>query len=265
MPVPLRRKYGQWVVHQPLFCQFLDVYSDEPSVDIDAFFSCLLQHFRYGSVLHLARIPAGLSGTVQLRTAYTDVLALPAGDEFSQTHYSADRRRQLRRAQQQGWQRWPATDPTLMIQWFKNYHAQQIAGGVGDWAYDVLHGLTQALLRRRLATLYYVSDVASQKAQAGALVVQAFGRMIYLFNAATPAGRAGQARAWLLDRILRETHPPAVFDFESPEVPAVARFYQEFGAHPVPYYILRWNRLTKVGQWVRRLVLIIMNNGQWLM
>lgn len=260
MPVPLRRKYGQWVVHQPLFCQFLDVYSPDTAVDIQPFFSYLYRRFRYGSVLHLARLPATLPANVQFRTAYTHVLQSGPGDEPYQIHYSADRRRQLRLAQQQGWQRFPSADPMLMIQWFDHYHASQVAGGVAKWAYEVLHVLTQELLRRQSATLYYVSDKASEEAQVGALIVQLFDRMIYLFNASTPAGRAGHARAWLIDTLLREAGRPVVFDFESPDVPAIARFYQEFGAQPEPYYILRWNRLTKLEQWVRRIIL--MYNGQ---
>ena len=260
MPVPLRRKYGQWVVHQPLFCQFLDVYSTDPAVDVQPFFSYLYRRFRYGSVLHLARLPEGLPETSEVRTAYTHLLPLPSGGQSYPIRYPADRRRHLRRAEQHGWQRRPATDPALMIAMFKEYHAQQIAGGVGDWAYDVLAQLIRDLISRRMATLAYVVDTSGE-AQAGTLIVRVFDRIIYLFNAATPAGRAGHARAWLIDTLLREAGRPVIFDFESPDVPAIARFYQAFGAHPVPYYILRWNRLTKLEQWVRRIIL--MYNGRW--
>ena len=57
MPVPLRRKYGIWVVHQPLFCQFLGVFGAKLTPDLeDDFARALLKHYWYGSIFYL-RLP----------------------------------------------------------------------------------------------------------------------------------------------------------------------------------------------------------------
>jgi hypothetical protein len=79
------------------------------------------------------------------------------------------------------------------------------------------------------------------------------GGLIYLFAAASPAGRAASAPILLLDDALRRHagQPGHVFDFEGGSIPAIGRFFANFGAQPVPYptltlttnpWFLRWMR-----------------------
>ena len=120
MPEPLRRKFGIWVVHQPLFCQFLDVFSPDEARDPTPFLRAVQQQYRYGSVLCLRPYsnPALDFDIVRQRT--THVLDLSAGYDIIRRNYTRDRQVNLRRATNHGW---TITDPEPLLTLFRQYHA----------------------------------------------------------------------------------------------------------------------------------------------
>ena len=261
LPVPLRRRWGRWVVYQPLFCQFLAVFSAEP-VDPAPFVRAVVARYRYGSAWHLllGEPLAGLPATVRQQVRYTHVLSL---DELPR--YTADRRMNLRRAARltadvPGWQLTDDTDVEPLLALFRDNHAAEI--GVGTWAYGLFRKVAGELQRRGLARLRYAW--VNGQIVAGAFFVTQHGRTIYLFNAASADGRRLNARSMLLDEQIRHDHkktpaeaatgtlpPRPVFDFESPAKPGVVSFYKSFGATPQPYVVLSWNRLTTVEKLVQ--------------
>lgn len=247
MPVPLRRKAGQWVVHQPLFCPFLDVFSRDAQLDLTAFVAAIVQRFRYGSRLALRFQPALTNLTVQVRT--THVLDLSVGYAQLLANYTPDRRLNRQRAHRQAWQLIDSTDPEPLLILFRQHHAHTIDGGVADWAYAILRQLLAELHKRGLATLQYAQ--LDGQTEAGMLLATSNGRTIYLFNAASETGRRGNARTVLLDQYIQaQAGQPIVFDFESPEKPSIAAFYRSFGAREEPYFSLHWNRLTVAERWL---------------
>lgn len=263
LPVPLRRKFVagvayDWVVHQPLFCQFLTVFSPDATFDPMPFVQAVQQRYRYGSVLCL-NFPMPSSpdlSRVDHRT--THVLDLSADYPTLARHYTRDRQRNLRRAKQYGWTIVNSTDPEPLLTLFRTNHADGIDGGVGDWAYDILRHLIRALHGRGRATLRYA--LSNGQIEAGALFVREGNRIIYLFNAASETGRRGNARTLLIDQVFRENagqrhaDKPVLFDFESPQKPSVVNFYRSFGAVADGFCAMRWNRLTVVEKVVKALV-----------
>lgn len=247
MPIPLRRKAGRWVVHQPLFCPFLDVFSRDAHLDPTPFVAIVVQRFRYGSRLALRVQPALATLTVQVRT--THVLDLSVGYAQLLASYTPDRRLNRQRAHRQPWQLIDSTDPEPLLILFRQYHAHTIDGGVADWAYAILRQLTEELHKRGLATLQYAQ--LDGQTEAGVLLATSNGRAIYLFNAASETGRRGNARTLLLDHYIQtQAGQPIIFDFESPEKPSIAAFYRSFGAREEPYFSLHWNRLTFTERWL---------------
>lgn len=244
MPVPLRRKYGQWVVHQPLFCQFLHIYAHSVEVDSLLFFRTMQHHFWYGSVLHLQQVPSYRPTKTWIRSLRTLLLNLAAPYETIYQQYSSDRQRNLRKAKAFGWSIKASTDPEPMLSLFRQFHAGGIPGGVGEWAYEVFRRLFVALQQRQMATLYYA--VWQGNIEAGVLFVQESNRIIYLFNAASGIGRAGNARTLLIDQLIQERsgRPGLWFDFESPEKESVVAFYRSFGAIDELFWSVRWNRFA---------------------
>ncbi len=247
MPIPLRRKAGRWVVHQPLFCPFLDVFSRDAQLDPTPFVGAVVQQFRYGSRLALRVQPTLATLTVQTRT--THVLDLSVGYAQLLTNYTPDRRLNRQRAHRQPWQLIDSTDPEPLLTLFRQHHAHTIDGGVADWAYALLRQLLVELHKRGLATLQYAQ--LNGQTEAGMLLATSNGRAIYLFNAASETGRRGNARTLLLDRYIQaQAGQPLIFDFESPEKPSIAGFYRSFGAREEPYFSLHWNRLTCLERWL---------------
>ncbi|QHW01374.1 GNAT family N-acetyltransferase [Spirosoma endbachense] len=245
MPVPLRRKqvFGirhQWVVHQPFFCQFLSVFSLDTTIDPTLFLLVVQQRFRYGSSLSL-NVSKPLSSEV--RTLTTHVLDLSVGYDTVFSQYSSDRRLNLRRAEAANWTVSDSSDLNPLLDLFRLNHADAIRGGVADWAYTIFAGLGDELFRRGFGILRYATR--DGRVEAGALFVREGNRIIYLFNAASETGRKKNARTLLIDQVIRDyAGQKFVFDFESPEKPSIAGFYESFGSAREPFYSFRWNRLT---------------------
>ncbi len=247
MPVPLRQKFVLgvavgWVVHQPLFCQFLAVFGPAYT-DTAPFFGALLRRFRYGSVLCTAhQTPQELALATAIH--HTHLLDLSLTYPILLRKYSADRRQNLARAHRFGWQICSSTDPEPLIKLFRENHAGQIPGGVADWAYPVFRNVVLALQQHGMARLQYAYHNGG--IEAGALFVLDRQRIVYLFNAASATGRHGNARTILLDGIIREKAetPGLWFDFESPDKAAVVGFYRSFGAVEEPFWSVRWNNLS---------------------
>ncbi|CCH51097.1 hypothetical protein BN8_00002 [Fibrisoma limi BUZ 3] len=258
LPVPLRRKriagmrYA-WVVHQPVFCQFLSVFATGPALSVEPFYALVCRQFRYGSIFCVKSPAAVWPIAVEVREQFTHTLDLSASYEQLVAGYSADRRLNLRRALAAGWVVEESVDPEPIIDLFREYHADAIDGGVADWAYTIFRNLVVELSRRGLATLQYA--VRNGRIEAGALFVQEGDRIIYLFNAASTDGRQGQARTLLLDQLIRrQAGQPLILDFESPDKASITAFYGSFGAVKEPYYSVRWNRLNRVEKLVRRII-----------
>ncbi|MEZ0611006.1 GNAT family N-acetyltransferase [Fibrella sp. WM1] len=256
LPVPLRRRWGHWVVYQPLFCQFLAIFSAQP-VDPAPFLEVLLKRYRYASRLCLALTNplSNVPGYVQQRLLQTHVLTL----DSAAPPYTRDRRMNLRRAhrraaQTPGWQVVESSDVQPLLTLFRSNHADEI--GVGEWAYPLFTQLVTALQARGLGTLRYAC--VANVPVAGAFFAEGHRRVIYLFNAANADGRRLNARTLLLDEAIQHATSrlgqTGLFDFESPEKPGVVQFYESFGAIPVPYLQLSWNRLTAIEKWIRRIV-----------
>jgi hypothetical protein len=256
MPVPLRKKWGRWVVHQPFFCQFLDVFSPDETVDVAPFLDAVQQHYRYGSVLSLHRQPDCLAQFQAVLPQTTHVLDLSPGYEAVFRRYTADRKLNLRRALRYDWTVTESTDPEPLITLFRNYHADEIDGGVGAWAYDILRRLISVLQARGLASIRYA--LAGNRVEAGALFVQEGNRIVYLFNAASETGRRGNARTLLIDQVIRvnagRSHAgkPTLFDFESPQKKTIVDFYRSFGTTEDAFTLVRWNRLTLAERLLRK-------------
>jgi Acetyltransferase (GNAT) domain len=256
MPVPLRQKFVGgiavgWVVHQPLFCQFLGVFGPADS-NPAPFFRALLRQFRYGSILQTAQKPPTDLG-LSVQEQHTQLLNLGLPYPVLLANYSADRQQNLQRAQRFGWQIAHSTDPEPLIRLFQENHAQQISGGVGSWAYMVFREVVLALQQRGLANIQYA--YLNKNIEAGALFVRDKNRIIYLFNAASATGRKGNARTLLLDNVIQKNAqtPGLWFDFESPNKPSIAEFYKSFGAEKQPFWATRWNRLSGPAQVLLRL------------
>jgi hypothetical protein len=242
LPLPVKRRYGIRFVDQPLFCPFLGIFSPEPlgEGETTAVFRTLAGRFKLVTRLCLAADAQPPVGDWHLR--HTHLLDLSQSYERIFGGYTPDRRQNLKRAQAVGWELHVSHDIQPLSDWFRQFHARNIPGGVAPGTYERLRRLFEETERRGLSTLYYARK--DGQPEAGIWLVTYRNRVTYLFNAATPTGRRGNGRTFLLDSFFREkAGTNLLFDFESPGVPSITGFYESFGARPEPYRVLSYNRL----------------------
>lgn len=251
MPLPVKSKAGISAVYQPLFCQYLGIFSLEElsAAEMESFLGALSSHFRYISSYHFNPQNGGSLQAMQVRfpqisfhVCITHWLQLDDQYPGINSHYSTDRRTNLRRSLEWGWQMERSADIGPLIRLFERHHAPGIAGGVHRDAYATLAMLFSRLNASGIAELIY----ARRRAQlhAGILLLKYSGRVIYIFNASDQIGRKGNARTWLLDQYMRlHAGQQLVIDFESPQIASIAQFYKSFGSMETPFIKLTKNRL----------------------
>jgi hypothetical protein len=251
MPVPVRRKFGCTVVYQPLFCQFLGMFSARQltATQAEAFVKAISANFSYISSYcfnpeNTAVLAPFLCNYRQIEPALltTEWLDLNRGYECIHTHFSEDRKLNVRKSHNQCWNIISFNNIHPVISLFAANHAHTIPGGVSNNAYCLLEKLFEVLCKKGFTDLRYAHREGVL--HAGVLFVRYAGRVIYLFNAADETGRLDNARTFLLDQYFRQNaESNLVFDFEAPEKESVLKFYKSFGGKSVPFFRISQNRL----------------------
>lgn len=245
MPLPVQQKWGLNVVQQPFYCQFLGIFT-APSVELatvqTAFLEALSTHFRYVSSYSGRFLGEQLPPQFERQRCCTHLFPLDAPYPILRQRYSPDRRMNLRRAQNFGWELQESREIAPLIQLFQENHAANIQGGVAETAYELLRKVVEVLRVQNAARIVYA--LKDGKIEAGTLFAVHDQRIIYLFNAASPVGRKGNARTLLIDQLIKTyANSGYIFDFESPEKASIASFYASFGAQPERYSVLHYNNL----------------------
>jgi hypothetical protein len=258
LPLPLKWRPWGWVGFQPLFTQQLGlVLTPESQERRLADYLAVVEEkcTQFYQQLPVAALPLSpLPSSFKAAERLTYHLDLgPSYPQLYQAYLPACRRRvRKNEALPTPLQVTEGAEIEELIQLFLTYRGPEHTG-LRKRHYARLHRLYAALRARHLAELRYVRDPATSELLAGALFVRHAGGLIYLFAAASPAGRAGSAPILLVDDALRRHagQPGKVFDFEGGSIPAIGRFFANFKARPVPYptltlttnpWFLRWMR-----------------------
>ena len=255
LPLPLKWRPWGWVAYQPLFTQQLGLVLTAESQH------CNLAEYLALAAKKCSRFYQQLAPAAQpvvpppgFTAAERLTYHLDLGPDYATLHhgYAADYRRRLRKNQEQP-QPLAVTvgsDLTELVTLFLTYRGPDRTG-LRPRHYAPLHRLYDALQAQGLAELCQVRHPVTGELLAGALFVRHEGGLIYLFAAASPTGRTAGAPLLLVDDALgrHASQPGQVFDFEGGNIPAIGRFFANFGARPVPYatltltqhpWFLRW-------------------------
>lgn len=268
--LPLPTKWRPWgrVAYQPLFTQQLGLVLTAAS-----------QECELGAYLKIAagycrkfyqQLPPGAVPSGAITGRASQPLALPPGfiaaerqtyhldlspsAEELRLAYAADYRRRLRRNQELAMplQVSPGTSLEELIDLFLTYRGPGHTG-LQPRHYAPLRRLYAAALARGQAELRQVRHPTTGELLAGALFICHAKGLIYLFAAASPAGRAAGAPVLLLDDAIgrHAGQPGQVLDFEGGSLPAIGRFFANFGARPISYPALTFTRTTWFSLWMR--------------
>jgi hypothetical protein len=248
MPLPVRWKFGKRVLCQPLFCQYLGIFSKDnaTAAQCGLFLQAVASRFSYISSYAFNPENFSVIGVDSLKffdyqVFQTHWLDLERPYSGLYAGYSADRRVNLKRGSNAAWEVIESADLGPLITLFEKNHAPAI-GKIKPEAYPILRKLGERCIQKGDGRLLYAC--MSSRACAGILLLCYRGRTIYLFNAADNAGRRGNARALMLDAYFRENAATkSVFDFESPPKESIADYYGGFGAVAMPFYGIKRNAL----------------------
>ena len=250
MPLPVRRRFGHLVLYQPLFCQYLGIFSrNEPDAEHCALFlQALAAHYPYISsytfnpeTFQLMRGVLHGMKCFDIKVLHTHWLDLNRSYEAIGAGYSKDRKLNLKRGISANWQIIESDNFKMLRTLFAENHARRI-GRIKNDAYTMLERLGGKCLENGSGRLLYAR--ADARIHAGILLTRYRGQTVYLFNAADNAGRKKNARVLMLDNYFRgNAGAELVFDFESPEKQSIAEYYAGFGAVAMPFYQIRRNAL----------------------
>jgi len=257
MPIPHRQKYGILHLVQPLFCQQLGVYSRKvlSSEIYESFFQVLFEQFSYvGNYFLNVRNQKPQSSFFQtnFKTKPFQTHHLDLSKSYSEIYqsYHRDRKMNLKRAKKFHQQVIEDQNIEPLIQMFQENTEHKIQGGVNPLAYSFLRQIHEKLQDQKQVRLFYTKTNLGE-ITSGIMLAFHQNQLIYLFNAGKQLHRKSNGRTLILDQIFQEyAQSDKVFDFESPNVPAIAYFYQSFGAISQPFYRLHYNRLPF---WIRTL------------
>lgn len=266
MPLPVRRKAGKLIVYQPLFCQYLGIFTVDKltSLQLEEFLNTFSSYFSYISAysfnpenFRLINSSTFRFKELKFQEQKTYWLRLEQGYTRIYNQYSKDRKLNLERGKQNQWTLKQSHNMDPLIQLFKENHAFRILGGINPDAYVRLKLIFERLECYGKAEIWYAAK--EDRIHAGILLIKDNSKIIYLFNAADKIGRSGNARTFLLDHYFSiHAYKPLVFDFESPEVSSIAEFYESFGGDKKPFLTVRKNQLAfpfrQLQEWRRSLM-----------
>jgi hypothetical protein len=255
MPLPEAKKMGIPYLRQPFFTQQLGLFSVRQQADEAGALHQVLRHYGLISKYSFNTGNQGLAPAahLHLQQHYTHHLDLSPPYDTLCRNYSRDRKLNLQRARKAGLQVEESADIQPLIALFKSDAASRITGGAAPASYQLLEDLFGKLREKGLATLYYTRTETGEY-DAGCLFVCYAHKIIYLFNAASVAGRRRNGRSLMIDLVIRQyAGQPYVLDFESPAaVAAITRVYQGFNSRAVPFFSIRYNRLPAPIRWVKQ-------------
>ena len=244
LPLPVKRRLWGRQVYQPAFTQQLGLLTTAASQCHNLAAYLALTAGRFGRFYTQTNVANGLAGplpgfTLAERRTYLldlspDYASLAAG-------YAADYRRRLRLQQRhtQPLLIAEASSPDELIRLFRVHKGGEVIS-LKERHYRQLAFLTAALQARQQACIVEVRQPETHELVAGALFVRHRGGLIYLFAAASLAGKKAGAPVLLLDHLIRQYAgtPGFTLDFEGGVIPSIARFFANFGATPAPYAAL---------------------------
>ena len=257
-PLPVKRRLSGRQVHQPPFTQQLGQLAGPaaaaaPWTDARLTAALMARYAGFYTQLNDANDPAETSPALTVQPRQTYHLALDQPYEQLRAGYCADYRRRLRlhEAAAAPLRVVDLPDAEPLLQLFQA--TQGPAAGLRPRHYAQLRRLLGELRSRDLLEARAVFHPETGELLAGALLVPYRTRLIYLFAAASPEGKKAAAPLLLLDEAIRRHAgtPELILDFEGGMIPAIARFFANFGAVPVPYAALSFHQRPWYLKWMR--------------
>ena len=252
MPVPVFRKFGIKYVKQPTHTQLLGLFSREnklASAEIKNIFNLLKSRFWYiqkysfnTNNVSLLKIKIPEFNTTTHHTFHID---LNRNYEEIYKSYSTNRKRNVKKGQKCDILLRETYDIELLIKVFQDNVAPKIYGLDGK-EFDLLRNIFYITKEQKQNFILEARDKEGKILGMSFFLV--FNRIIiYLFGATTKEGNRKEAMPIMLDSVVQKfSSSNFTFDLESPEIPSLVKFYQQFGSTPAPFLSVSYNKLPGI-------------------
>ncbi|GAA4311770.1 GNAT family N-acetyltransferase [Nibribacter koreensis] len=253
LPVAIKKWIGQKQVYQPLFTQQLGLFTTEESshTTVVEYLEALAQHFQQLQY----QLPASESFSLpnqaswQMRPRPNYELPLAAPYEVLYKGYSQNLKRSLKKAAQAGLVPVLVSSPEAVIRLFTQTKGKELPS-LQSRHYAILQKLTAETQKHGVGEVWEIRK--SGELVTGAIILRDAHRITFLFGASSAQGRKLGAMGFLLNYLIEQaSNQHIIFDFEGSEVPGVANFYAGFGAEPVSYLSLSFQRSNTSPSWTR--------------
>lgn len=239
-PLPVKRRYGFYYLHQPPFVQQLGLFSRElpDSVQVSSFLASIPAWIRYGEI-NLNKFNNLLSDGQLLRSRRTNELDLIRPYFDIRLAYHQNLKRNLKKAGLCNFQYSSQGNPEEIVRAFseqKNQDNKYFASTDFSKLFRLIfEGVNKGRTQMRYVYGPYNEFVA------GSVFFESHQKVIFLFSGQTAYGKEHSVLAWLLDKFIEEnSNRNLILDFEGSDHPGLDRFYKGFGAKECLY--LHWSR-----------------------
>ncbi|QHL87732.1 GNAT family N-acetyltransferase [Nibribacter ruber] len=252
-PLPLKKWIGHKQVYQPLFTQQLGLFttSDSTHTAVEEYLEVLAQHFQQVQY----QLPSTASFSLptqkgwQMRLRPNYELSLAASYESIYKDYSQNLKRSLKKGAQASLHSTLVSSPDAVIHLFSQTKGKELPN-LQARHYAILKKLVAQAQKHSAGEVWEIRQAG--ELLIGAIILRDAHRITFLFGASSAQGRKLGAMGFLLNHLIEQvSNQDIVFDFEGSEVPGVANFYAGFGAEPVSYLSLSFQRSNTSPSWTR--------------
>jgi hypothetical protein len=252
-PLPYKKRLGIQFLYQPLHSQQLGLFTTSLSQEttVASYLALIPAHFRKvylqlntENTFAIGGLPKGFSSVP--RVTYHLELAKPY--EELKKSYATNLKRNLKKAKKENYGITEGSNIAELISLYRQTRGKDLKE-VKDRHYKLIEKQYTFLQKKSLARLVEIRE--NGVLIAGALFLVQPGKLIFLFSAASEAGKKHGAMAFIINSLIKEFAGTAtVLDFEGSSIPNLARFYASFGAKPVTYLSVSRNNLQWYLKWL---------------
>jgi hypothetical protein len=249
MPLPVRKKFSLKYLYQPFFVQQLGVFSVNTIKEetLKDFINSIPSDIKYTdyNLNFCNSIPSGNYSLVENTTHH---LNLTSEYDLISRNYPENTRRNIRKAEQGKLRISKGIDTDTLIA-FKQKTAKADLDSDG---YNRLGRIVSHSVENNSGEIYG-AFTSTDEMCAAAFFAYSHQYAYMLVAASDDAGKENSAQFLLIDTFIREHSGKKItLDFEGSNIPGIARFFAGFGAVPVHYHKLRFNRLPFYIKWFKK-------------
>ncbi len=249
MPFPVRKKYNFRYLYQPYFVQQLGVFSintiSEETLNI--FIEKIPSEIKYADYnLNFRNIVVPEKYSFEKNTTYH--LDLISEYDIISRNYPENTRRNIRKAELAKLRISKGLKADAIIT-FKQKTAK---ADIDNDGYNRLLQIVSYSVDIKSGEIYG-AFTSSNELCAAAFFAYSHQYAYMLVAASDDAGKENSAMFLLIDNFIREHSGKNItLDFEGSNIPGIARFFAGFGAMPVYYQKLKFNRLPFIIKWFKK-------------